>query len=494
MKSRIVKHQGPWVIAVVLLAGLVDAKCADSGNGGMSGSRPNVVFFLGDDQSRFDHSAYGNPTVPTPTTDALSKESLVFDKAFTGQAICAPSRSMLYTGLYPLRNGCFINHTKIRAGVKTLPVYLEELGYNVILAGKSHVGPAAQFSWSKSFPPVENEGASRPGIPLDEIDGFLADPGTKPFCLLITSEFPHPPYMKSTPYTADDVTLAPFISKSERSLKNAAFFYANIVEKEKELAAVLKLLEEHEQKDKSIVFYADDHGLFRGKFTAYDSGLNVAFMVRWPEKVKAGRSDALVSFADFVPTMIELAGGNPPQELDGKSLLPILENGGGKIHDYVYGVTVNQGILDRHVFPQRSVHDGRYHYIHNFNSLERIKRDESEGKEIHPFLKMGAEKHKDLPEEMLFDTQSDPHEMNNLAGDPKLTEIKQRLKSELFRWMREQNDYLTESGSVPFLQVGKRFALDQYDAELNPIPKGLVGCLKGKTINPHDATAPKADR
>jgi uncharacterized sulfatase len=178
------------------------------------------------------------------------------------------------------------------------------------------------------------------------------------------------------------------------------------------------------------------------------------------------------------------------KELDGKSLIPILEDGTTKIHEYVYGVTVNQGIKGRHVFPQRSIHDARYHYIHNFNSVERLEREESEGKEINYFMKQGAEKHKELPEEMLFDTKTDPHEMTNLADRPEMAEIKQRLKTELFRWMKEQNDYLTETGPVPYLEVGRRFALDQYDAELNPIPKKLVGTLKGKKIDPHGSTAP----
>ena len=89
----------------------------------------------------------------------------MFDCAFTGQAICAPSRSMLYTGLYPVRNGCFINHTEIRSGVKTLPVYLKALGYDVILAGKSHVNPMDQFPWTEWFRPQEQEEECRaPGF------------------------------------------------------------------------------------------------------------------------------------------------------------------------------------------------------------------------------------------------------------------------------------------------------------------------------------------
>ena len=106
----------------------------------------------------------------------------------------------------------------------------------------------------------------------------------------------------------------------------------------------------------------------------------------------------------------------------------------------------------------------------------------------------GAKKNEDVPEEMLFDTQNDPPALSNLANSPEMAAIKRRLKAELFRWMKEQNDYLTEEGPVPLLEVKKRFALDQYDAELNPIPKDMIGSLKGQMIVPHQSTAPKAKR
>ncbi|QDU88418.1 Choline-sulfatase [Pirellulimonas nuda] len=462
--------------------------CAETGASlPMKGSRPNVVFFLADDQSRFNHTAYGHPTIPTITTDALAEESLVFDRAFTGQAICAPSRSMLYTGLYPIRNGCFLNHYKIRPGVKTLPAYLNDLGYTVILAGKSHVKPGNQFKWSESFPPVKKAGASRDWIPLDQIDAFLAHPGPNPFCLIVASEFPHGPFMTETPYQPEDVVLEPFEARTDENLLAATKYYASVAQKEAELAALLKLIDKHGQRENSLVFYSDDHGLSRGKYTSYDSGLNIAFMVRWPDRIKPGRTEALVSFADFVPTVIELAGGDAPSNLDGMSLLRLLRGESTKHHTHVYGVTTNQGTLQRHVFPQRSVRDERYHYIHSFNTLDRIRRDRNAGKEIGFFHQRGANKHGDIPEELLFDTQNDPHEMKNLANAPSYQTIKQRLEDSLFEWMRQQNDLLNKTDPVPLLKTAPSFALDRAD-QRNRIPKQQVGSLKGKLIDPHEAT------
>jgi uncharacterized sulfatase len=168
----------------------------------------------------------------------------------------------------------------------------------------------------------------------------------------------------------------------------------------------------------------------------------------------------------------------------------VLEGRRDTHHEYVYGVAHNQGIQQRHVFPQRSVHDGRYHYIYNFNTLERIGRDRAAGKPVDYFLERGAEKHPDQPEEQLFDTLGDPHELHNRASDPELAAVKARLKEELFRWMQSQHDYLSEDGPVRFLKVGMH-DLDQPAPQFKySLPEEHVGSLKGRKHDPHQLTAP----
>lgn len=453
----------------------------------LKGTRPNVVFFLADDQSQFDYSAYGNEKAPTPTTDAFSKDSLVFENAYTGQAICAPSRSMLYTGLYPIRNGCFLNHTEIRPKVRTLPAYLQQEGYEVILAGKSHVGPSEQFKWTDWFQPVEKEGTPRPWIPIKQIGDYF-ESAKKPFCMMVTSEYPHGPYFKETPFAADEVKLQPFREDTPSARNYTAQYYASIAEGEREFAAVLELLDKSGLSNNTVVIYSSDHGVFRGKFTIYDSGLNVPFIVRWPGKIQPGRTDALISFIDFLPTVMELAGAQPPEGIDGSSLLAVLEGRTGKHHEYVYGVTQNQGIQNRHVFPQRSVHDGRYHYIYNFNSMDRLRESTPDDAAVAYFLQHGAEMHPGQPEEELFDTEKDPNELKNLSDNPEMTEIKARLRKELFRWMKQQKDYLSEDGRILFLKP-KMHRLDQPDERFNySVPEEFVDSLKGKLRDPHKVT------
>jgi len=362
--------------------------------------------------------------------------------------------------------------------MQTLPNYLVPLGYNVILAGKSHVSPSGQFPWTHRWNSLSaTEGRPHGWIPIGQIENFFADPGPNPFCMMITSHYPHPSWITDRPYTVNGVIVEP---------GDAAYkpYYASIAEKELEFSAVLNAVETNGLANDTIIFFSDDHGS-SGKFTCYDKGLNLAFMVRWPGKVLPGRTSTLTSYADFVPTAIQLAGGTAPATLDGRSMIPILEGRDEAIHDYVYGVTESQGIIERRVAPQRSIHDGRYHYIWNFNSQERIDR---EGITDY-FYVHGAERSTSpSDEEELFDTLTDPSENTNLAGQAEVAAIQADLKARLFSWMADQNDYLAENQSSPFLWVDHN-ELDQASPK-DPVPAEQVGSLAGLTVIPHDITDP----
>ena len=103
---------------------------------------PNIIFYISDDQDKYDYGCYGNYKIKTPSVDRLAREGMIFENAFTAQAICAPSRSQLYSGSYPLKNGCFLNHIQTKDDLKSVTKYMRDLGYEVILAGKSHVKPS----------------------------------------------------------------------------------------------------------------------------------------------------------------------------------------------------------------------------------------------------------------------------------------------------------------------------------------------------------------
>ena len=116
-----------------LVAGLVGADTA---------AKPNIFFYLADDLSKWD---VDHQVVPTPTINAFREEAVELTQMHTPMALCAPSRAVLYTGLYPMRNGVAHNHGSVNPGVKTLPHHLQPLGYTCLLSGKAHVRPINQF-------------------------------------------------------------------------------------------------------------------------------------------------------------------------------------------------------------------------------------------------------------------------------------------------------------------------------------------------------------
>src|SRR3954464_2588529 len=128
-----------WIVAVAFVATPTLAQRTTQP------SRPNIILFIADDLTWNDIGPYGATDVRTPNLDRLARESLKFNLAFAASPTCTPSRSAILTGLYPMRNGAHANHALINDGIATLPVYMGKLGYRVVLAGKSHIGPRDQF-------------------------------------------------------------------------------------------------------------------------------------------------------------------------------------------------------------------------------------------------------------------------------------------------------------------------------------------------------------
>lgn len=458
-------------ISLVLLATLLSA-C-----GNHDQELPNIIFYLADDQDVYDYGCYGNPKIITPGVDRLAREGLMFRNAFTGQAICAPSRSQLYTGNYPLKNGCFLNHIQTKNNQISTTTYMKELGYEVILAGKSHVGPNEVYNWAQEWKPVHKEGFPRPFIPLNSIKDYFKS-ADQPFCMYITSEYPHGPYFDELALSSDNYKFFPFNENNKESastLKRMAGYYRNVEEDNSQLEQVLAWVDEYLDEN-TLFIYSADHGM-TGKFTVYDRGLNVPFIVRWPAVVKSNsKSDVMIHYTDVLPTFMEIAGGKAPENMDGSSFLPVLKGDKKEIHEYVYGVQTNQNIQQAAVFPSRMVRNKKYKYIRNFNSIEVVENNFGENEYVNSFLKRGAEKFKAIPFEELFDIENDPFEQVNLAKNPDYGVIKDRLIKELYDWMNEQGDILVKENYMPILKPVHNH-LDR-TSKFKKIPKELENTLK----------------
>jgi uncharacterized sulfatase len=200
--------------------------------------------------------------------------------------------------------------------------------------------------------------------------------------------------------------------------------------------------------------------------------------VRWPKVIKPGsRSEVMIHYTDVLPTFIEIAGGNPIMSMDGTSFLSALEGENHEIHEYVYGVQTNQGIRHAAVFPSRMIRNKKFKYIRNFNSVEVMEQNFGDNDYVNAFIRIGAMKFKEKPFEELYDIESDPFEQLNLAGDPAYKDIKVKLSQEMFKWMMDQGDILSETpGTMPLIKTGG-FHLDQSSQWLT-FPDSLDNTLK----------------
>lgn len=442
--------------------------------------KPNLIFYLADDQDVYDYGCYGNEKVNTSAVDRLAKEGMLFTNAFTAQAICAPSRSQLFTGNYPLKNGCFANHSATRPNIKSVTSRMRELGYDVVLAGKSHVKPSSVYTWDKEWEPVPKPGVPRAYIPLDSMEHYFKTT-KKPFCMFITSKYPHGKYFDVKNPKAENIKFFPF---NERKKTNKAFvkkkagYYRSIEEDNTQIEKVLDLVDNYLDQN-TLFIYSADHGV-SGKFTVKDIGLKVPFVARWPKVIKAGTtSNQLVHYTDVLPTFMDIAGGKVTDDMDGKSFLQLLEGKDAPINAYVYGVRTNQNILNSEVFPSRMIRNQRYKYIRNFNALEVLDKNLTGKPNVDYFIRRGANKYKKEAFEEVYDLQNDPFEQHNLAQDPEIKQIKETLKKDLFVWMKAQGDFLNEDiGNMPLITAkGKRgFKLDQ-DTPRRKIPDSIKNTL-----------------
>ena len=415
--------------------------------------KPNFLFILADDVTYSTLGCYGGKNVNTPNIDRLASEGVKFSRAYCAMSMCAPFRAELYTGLYPVRNGVAWNHSVAKPGTKSIYHHLSELGYRVGLAGKKHAKPESVFPFEnvKNFPAGTG------------VRNFMTKDPKQPFCLFICSHNAHPPWRDgdASQFDQNTITLPPVIHNNPPSLKTFVGYLAEVEALDQEVGQVLKLLEETGQANKTMVMFSSEQGwdFGFGKWTNWDIGIHTALIARWPGHIQPGtKTDALVQMTDIVPTFIDAARGSPAAyELDGSSFLPVLTGKKLKHRQYVYGLHNN--IPEGNPYPIRSIRDDDFHFLMNLNYEESYyekhlmtddlakKYDLQWWKAMNDAAEQGDASAKKLrdkfhhsPAEELYRVDEDPYEMNNLAENPKYDSVKKRLRTELERWMKEQND------------------------------------------------------
>jgi uncharacterized sulfatase len=416
--------------------------------------RPNIVLVLADDLTYLDCEPYGSKQVRTPNMARLAKEGMCFDGMSTASAMCAPTRAQLYTGLYPIRNGAYPNHSWVYDGVKGAPVYFRDLGYRVGINGKIHFGPKASF-------PFETVGKAGEEIAPGEdreIKEFVERDRNQPFFFLLASHQPHTPRDKGKPeaYPPERIKVPPHLIDCPHTRAELSKYFAEITYLDEQLGTVMKVIDDAGVRDNTIFIFTSEQGTQMpfGKWTCYEIGLRTGFIARWPGRIKPGtRNKALIQYVDVLPTLIEAAGAKPPKDVDGRSFLDILEGSQRAHREYVYGVHTTRGIINGSPnYPIRSVRAGRYKLIVNLNHeapfsnvLTSAKQDGHilawmEWAKTHPEAKARAEFYVHRPKEEFYDLEADPFELNNLAGQAQFSSTIGKLRRELAAFMKQQGD------------------------------------------------------
>ena len=427
--------------------------------------KPNFVFYLSDDQDQLDYSIYGNDLVESSAVEELASKGMVFNNFYTAQAICSPSRSQLLTGMYPVKNGCYANHIPVKSNISSITKYLKQAGYDVYLAGKSHVKPSSVFNWSHYFPLKDKR-----YFQLNKIKDFITN-AKKPYCIFIASTFPHGPFINDQNYTKKDVLMQPY----EDYIPNfKPSYYSNIKKDNDQLQQVLNIVDSVDNEN-IMFFYASDHGI-SGKWGVYEKGLRAPLVIRWPKNIKEGtRYDGLLSFVDIMPTILDIAGAEIPKDIDGKSFADVFINNNTQINKYVYGVGTKQNVRDAKIFPSRSIRDEKFKYIINFNSIEVYENNFTDNDILNQFIEIGAKAFPNTPYEELYDLSNDPYEKNNIANLKEFFSIKRKLNDELRKWMKDQNDFV-DDGKIAIIKPTLH-PLDK-ESKWTKVPEKLIGKIK----------------
>ena len=411
-------------------------------------TKPNFVFIIADDCTHRDIGCYGGQA-HTPNIDKLAKQGMRFKKCFQAAPMCSPTRHNIYTGLYPVKSGAYPNHTFAKKGTKSIVQYLKPHGYRIALSGKKHIGPRSIFSF-------EYSGKKNPD--LDAVDKLFAEckKSSTPFCLFACSNEPHLPWNKgdASRYPPEKVKLPPTFVDTPETRKDFSNYLAEITYFDWQVGEILKRLEHHGLGDNTMVVVVSEQGsgFAFAKWTCYDLGLQSACIVRWPGKIKPGKTtDAMVEYVDFLPTFLEAAQIERPKNLDGKSFLPVLQGKTDKHKDFVFGIMTTRGIINgSDTFGIRSVRGKRYKYILNLTPKIKFTNACTKSKTFQSWIAKAKSGDSDAadkvkryhwrPAEELYDMQSDEYEWKNLADDPEYSKVKSELKKKLEGWMKEQGD------------------------------------------------------
>ena len=416
---------------------------------------PNILWITSEDNSPM-LGCYGDSFATTPHLDQMASEGFRYTNAYANTPVCAPARNTILTGVHACSNG----NEQMRSNypksdlVRPYTECLHQKGYYCTNNSKTDYNFAdinLDDMWDECGKEAhfKNRAKGQPFFAIFNITTSHESSIHKsvPDSLLRHNpmEVPLPPYHPDTPEMRHDW----------------AQYYDKVEDLDRQVGELLKELEEAGLAENTIVFYYSDHGgiLGRSKRYLFETGTHVPMIIRIPEKYKAfypeqkpGEDvDRLVSFVDLAPTLLSLVGTSAPEYMQGDAFLGKHQQ---EEPDHIY---MFRDRMDGRYDLSRSIVDGTYRYTRNFNSnriymqhLEYLWRAPSMVSWENAFLAGKCNKTQSLfwktkPVEELYNTDSDPWEVNNLAGDPGHAELLEGMR----KAMKEKSRSIRDAGFIP---------------------------------------------
>ncbi|MEX0712555.1 MAG: sulfatase-like hydrolase/transferase [Pirellulales bacterium] len=421
--------------------------------------RPNILWLTSEDHGP-QMGCYGDAVARTPHVDALAAKGMIFTRVWACVPVCAPARTAIISGIYPASSGGLHMRSMVPlpSGTAMFSQLLREAGYYCTNNAKEDYNlpkPAGVWDESSGRAHWNKRGAAQP------------------FFAVFNSMKSHESQIRTRPHRQvtdpASVRIPAYHPDTPQVRQDWAQYYDKVSEADADAAARLKELEAAGLAAETIVFYYADHGsgMPRSKRWPSNSGLHVPLVVYFPEKWRhlapdeyqpGGESGRLVNFVDLAPTVLSIAGIQPPDWVQGHAFAGPYQ---ALPRPFLFG---ERGRMDERHDLVRSVSDGRYVYLRNYfphvsqaqhvdyqfqTPTTRIWRDLfDQGGTTQPqslFWKTPKE-----PEE-LYDLQTDPDEVHNLAASPEHREILEKLR-------QAQREHAARIRDVCFLPEGDMHA------------------------------------
>ena len=456
--------------------------------------RPNIVMIVSDDHGLDDLGCYGNKAIKTPNLDELAGEGIKFTNAYCTSASCSASRSVILTGLYNHANGQYghehsFHHFSTFENVRSLPVMLADNGYRTGRVGKYHIGPESVYLF-KDVIPGHQRNPHEMAVNSRE---FLSRDPNKPFFLYFCTSDPHrgggvvedDPYrpdrfgnsdegyegIEEMIFDPDEVEVPWYLPDTPATRAELAQYYQSVARMDQGIGKLFEILKEEGLWDNTVIMYLSDNGIaFHGaKTNLYDPAMRLPFIVKMPEGKNSGRvTDAMVTWADLTPTILDIAGGLETEletrraiaedtgwsalplfdSFHGRSFLPVLEDPGTGGYDEIFASHTFHEITM--YYPMRVVENREYKLIWNIASglsyphasdlWESSTWQYVIESDIDTYGPRPVADYLERPPFELFNMVDDQYETTNLAYDPDYADVLSGLQDKIRKFQDETND------------------------------------------------------